>query len=499
MKKSVLSLLVISAALTACGGSGSSDEASSSSSSSQAAATSVTTQGVITGFGSVIVNGVHYDVSGAAMTLDDDSVVESELEVGQMVRIQGSVNSDGMSGKALKLIGETQLRGPIESIDLTAGVIVALGQTILINADTFYKDGLTAELLKIGDIINVSSYTNDEGQLVATRIDVKSGVSASDLRLTGLVSNLDTVAMTFNINDLLVDYSNVTLSNLPNSALVEGMLVSVHGSLDGEVLVAVGNLRKSHMGFKFDDEDHPGRVEVLGLVSGLVANTSFILGDTQVLINSATVYEHGTSANLADGLLVKVTGQLDANNNLVAGKIKFKYQPKIDSRGTIEAIDLTAQTFKVNGLTFTVTSETSFKDSGRSKVRFFDLQDLAVGDLVRVRAYNQAATDSSAASLIATRVERRVMPNGGKGEDDFDLEFKGSVDAVGLSSITIAGKEITVDANTRLEGFADLASFLAAALGLEVEVHAEMKDGKLVATKVENESEDESETESEKD
>jgi hypothetical protein len=491
MKKSALSLLVLSAALVACGGSGSGESTTSSSSQ---AATSLTTQGVITGFGSVIVNGVHYDVEGASITMDDDSVVESELEVGQMVRIQGSVNADGMSGKALKLLGETQLRGPIESIDLTAGVIVALGQTILINADTFYKEELTAELLEVGDVITVSSYTNDDGQLVATRIDVKNGVAASDLRLTGLVSNLDTTAMTFTINDQLVDYSKVTLSNLPNRTLVNGMLVSVKGRLEGDVLVAVGNLRKSHLGFKFDDDDHPGRVEILGLVSGLVANTSFMLGDTQVLINSATVYEHGTSANLTDGLLVKVTGQLDANNNLVASKVKFKYQPKIESRGTIESIDLTAQTFKVNGLTFTVTSETSFKDSGSSKVRFFDLQDLAVGDWIRVRAYNQAATTTTASTLIATRVERHLHD-----DDDFDLEFEGTIDAVGLSSVTISGKEIQVDAETQLEGFVDLASFLAVALGLEVEIHAEMRDGKLVATKIENESESESESESEKD
>ena len=179
---------------------------------------------------------------------------------------------------------------------------------------------------------------------------------------------------------------------------------------------------------------------------------------------------------------------------MVASKVKFKYQPKIESRGTIESIDLTAQTFKVNGLTFTVTSETSFKDSGSSKVRFFDLQDLAVGDWVRVRAYNQAATTTTASTLIATRVERHLHD-----EDDFDLEFEGTIDAVGLSSVTISGKEIQVDAETQLEGFVDLASFLAVALGLEVEIHAEMRDGKLVATKIENESESESESESEKD
>jgi Domain of unknown function (DUF5666) len=479
MKKRLLCMLILAAGFSGCGGSGSGDKTANANGSA------VVTQGMITGFGSVIVNGVHYDVSDASILVDDKSLVESDLEVGQMVRIIGSLDKEGHKGKALSLIGETQLRGPIGSIDLTTGVIVVLGQTILINDDTFYKDGLTADQLKVGDIIRVSSFTNDEGKLVATRIDLKLDDTGS-FQVSGAVSSLDSVAMTFKINDLTVDYSKANLANL-SKPLENGTLVNLRGSLVDGVFVAVGNLQKSCFGFR-GEKGLPDRVVVSGLVAELVANTSFVIGDTKVLLSADTQFEYGTVTDLLDGVSIKVSGKLDAENNLVASKIKFKHEPKIDSRGLVEAIDLTAQTFTVNGLVFKVTEDTSFKDSGFGKVRFFDLEDLAVGDLIRARGYNQPSTSTGPEVLVATRVERRVMPSGPKLDGDFSLEIEGKVEAVGTSSVTIAGKEILLDANTKIEGFTDLAALLATAVGLEVEVRVIMKDGQLVAIKLELET-----------
>jgi len=476
----------MSGALVACGG--------GSSSSNNEPQADLATQGMITGFGSVIVNGVHYDVSDADIEVDDESLVESELEVGQMVRITGEVDDDGLHGTALKVEGETQLRGSIDSIDLDAGVIVALGQTILINADTFYKDGLTPDQLVVGNVIRVSSYTNAEGAMVATYIELKNDITGNSFGFSGTVTNLDTNALTFMINNQLVDYSGVTLSNLPNGILENGMLVRVKGSVVDGVFIAVGNLRLSHLGFKHHDGDeHPEHAEISGLVTNLVADTSFVLGDITVLITPSTEFEEGDAVDLVDGLMVKVEGRFDDNNNLIAREIKLKYSPKISNRGAIEAIDLTAQTFTVNGATFEVTPETSFKDESDSDVRFFDLADLMVGDLIRVRGYSIPATESTAERLIATRVERHNPHEDDEHDhDDFGIEIEGTVEAVNNSTITIDGHDITLDELTMFEGVDGLEAFLAIALGAEVEVHAMIKDGVAVAMKVEVDEEHES-------
>src|SRR6187402_1214330 len=108
--------VMLAGSLTACGaGSGTTTtptaESLASSIASSASSTAVlqkTTlaQGMVTGFGSVIVNGVHYDVKNADIDVDGDSQVESELGIGQIVRITGSVDADGIHGKAVKLEGE---------------------------------------------------------------------------------------------------------------------------------------------------------------------------------------------------------------------------------------------------------------------------------------------------------------------------------------------------------------------------------------------------------
>ena len=77
--------------VAACGGGGSSDGVTAGIDRGGI----VTATGSITGFGSVHVNGVHYVTTGATITLDDNPGSESELRVGQVVRIEGRLDPDG--------------------------------------------------------------------------------------------------------------------------------------------------------------------------------------------------------------------------------------------------------------------------------------------------------------------------------------------------------------------------------------------------------------------
>ena len=483
MKHLALSPIMLSLMLAACGGS-SGDSASNNSSSAASVASNGLAQGMITGFGSVIVNGVHYDVSAGAIEIDGESLVESDLNVGQFVRITGKLNSDGKTGQALKLEGESQLIGPITSIDLDAGTLVALGQTILFTADTFFADELTAAELQVGDIIKVSSYLNAEEMMVATRIALKSEQSNGSVQLTGDIENLDTANMTFEINGTLVNYQNATLAALRGAVLENGLKLRVIGRFEEGVLVAIGNLHPSHLGFKHHpDLDDDMEVTLSGTITDLVPGVSFTIDGTTVLISADTEFEAGLSSDLAVGMQVKVEGELDANQNLVAEEIKLNYQAKISSKGLLESVDLLTGTFIVNGIVFETDEDTSFNDRSKSKVRFFDLADLLTGDTLHVRAYQIAATEVSAERYIATRVERH-NPHA-FGDDDWKLEIEGVVEAVGSNSIVVEGQEIQISPLTRLEGYSNLTLFLANALGMEVEVKALTQNGVAVAIKIE--------------
>ncbi|WP_331350844.1 DUF5666 domain-containing protein [Cellvibrio sp. UBA7671] len=483
MNYKLVSPLLISLLLAACGGGGGSASTDNTGTNNSVASGEIA-QGMVTGFGSVIVNGVHYDVKDAEIVVDGETLVESDLEVGQIVRITGKVGSDGIHGTATKLEGEAQLVGPITSIDLVAGSLVALDQTILVTADTFFDDDLSLELLAVGKVIKVSGQLNTDGVLVATRIDVKNGLANNKFQLSGEIANLDTAAMTFTLNGTLVDYSKATLSPLPDKTLVNGLKVRVIGSFSGDVFVAVGNVHPSCLGFKHHDDfkNHTG-ITLSGLVSELVTGTSFTLDDTKVLITANTRFDGGSVSDLIDGIQVKVYGALDAEQNLVAKKIKLNYKAKISHKGLVEAIDLTAQTFTVNGILFEVTSDTSFNDRSRNKVRFFDLEDLATGDTLHIRGYKVPATATAPERNIATRVERH-NPHA-FGDNDWKLEVEGIVEAVGDSSITVAGQIIQVNTLTHLEGFANLEDFFSTALGATIEVKALTMNGVATALKIE--------------
>lgn len=492
--KRTLCYLALSALLLNCGsgggGTASTTPTNSGTNSSSAVTTAAATvtQGTITGFGSVIVNGVHYDVSSASISVDDAAKVESELNVGDTVRISAAPIVNGRA-QATKLEGESKLRGQITSIDTNASTIVALGQTILISADTLFKDGASLATLAVGNTIRVSGYTNADNQLVATRVDVLSGTEAKDFMLAGVIADLNTTAMTFTLNGTKVDYSKATINDLPNKTISNGLAVRLHGTYVDNIFVASGNIRVSSMELKHSDDANTSTVVGAGgLITNLVSGTSFSLNNTKVLLQSSTSFENGTIDQLSDGLLVKVRGTLDDDKNLIATKITLLFKPKVDEEGLIQAIDLINNKISLNGVAYEITVDTLFYDRGLGKVRLFSMKDLAVGDYIQVRGYKIDATDTSTQRLIATSVIRKNSNE--KSSEGFKAEIKGIITATGVDNFTVKGRAITIDSKTQIKNITNIQSFLSGAVGLDVEVKAIVSGTTLIARTIELNNED---------
>jgi len=79
----------------------------------------VTSKGTISGFGSVIVNGVRYNTNSATFTIDGVSGSQSDLSVGDVVVLQGTVNDDGTSPTATSVTFDDAVEGPISAINTT--------------------------------------------------------------------------------------------------------------------------------------------------------------------------------------------------------------------------------------------------------------------------------------------------------------------------------------------------------------------------------------------
>src|SRR5665213_2200716 len=125
-------LVCASALLGGCGGG--SDPAGPSSGGTGSATVSSFAAGPISGFGSIIVNGVRFDDSTAVVSDDDGSPgTTGSLKLGMTAEVHGGAISDDGTGpraKASEIVFGAALVGPVASIDATAKTLVVLGQTV---------------------------------------------------------------------------------------------------------------------------------------------------------------------------------------------------------------------------------------------------------------------------------------------------------------------------------------------------------------------------------
>ena len=462
--------LAITLTLMACG-SGSDGSSGTLSSSSK----TTTTQGVITGFGSVFVNGIEYFVgNNTAISMDGDDRSESDLQLGMLVTVRGTINSDGKIGMADEIKYAKQLNGVVTANTVSSdgtGILTVMGQTVTVTIDTVFDSKVnginSADLIQPGNIVEVSGYASNSGAVTATRIEVKAASQAAGviLELKGSIAGLNTDNSTFMIGGLSVDYSGVAGAFLPSVALSNGLYVEVRSSApyDGTGPLIASAIYLEDDGFK-GHEGHEGEdIEVRGMITADYTTGQFELNGRMILVNDNTLYINGTLAQLLAGNQVKVETHFDSDGNLVADKIEFKFSTQFEYQGALQAVDTTAGTVTILGKTIYVDNNTLMMDKSEYAIRYFNLTDLDPNnaDYLEIHAYKDAATGN----LIATKVERERYSSQSK--------VIGPVDAV--SNLMVAG--INVDVSN-----AGVLPTLT--IGQTVSVSGTYSDSVLLATQV---------------
>ena len=124
----------------------------------------VAARGPITGFGSIWVNGIRFDVSGAIVTVEGKDASDADLRLGMVVSVSGLAAVDGSVVADLVEYADS-LEGPIDSI--AGGEIRVLGQTVLVTGGTEVRGGP----LEPGNVIEVSGLTDATGTIHATYVE----------------------------------------------------------------------------------------------------------------------------------------------------------------------------------------------------------------------------------------------------------------------------------------------------------------------------------------
>lgn len=386
--------------------------------------------GPVTSFGSIVVNGVHYDTSDTSFSDDGNDSLESELEVGQMVVVHGSIDDDLKNGTADTVTFDDNVTGLVDSIDLALSQIVVMGQTVLLRPTTSFDDNISPasiDGLTAGDIVEVSGFYTANGDIEATRIEGKP--PATQFEVHGTVSNLDIGSSSFSTQGLVVDYSTATLSDFPNGEISDGDFVEAKGTSFG----ASGELLASKVELEGLDlsGDEGTHIEIEGFITRFVSKTDFDVSGVPVTTNGGTVYEGGVAADLGLNVKVEAEGDLDAANLLVADKIDIRRGKAVRATAAVDSVDAASGSLVMLGFTVSTDALTRFEDKSNAKLKPLTIGDINAGDYLEVRGGEFPA---GSGQMLATILER----------DDPDSKtiMQGFVTAVADPTLTVMGVTI---------------------------------------------------------
>lgn len=325
--------------------------------------------GPITGFGSIIVDGIHFDDSTARIEDDDGAGRNrSDLNLGTMVEVDSNEIRDGAAAASQVRI-VSALIGKVTSV--APGALAVNGVTVRVNAGTVFDDRFVGGLaaITVGRVVEVYGFVvPGPGEVIATRIEADDGASAFKFR--GLVAALDTQARTFDIDGQHFGYAGLVdgINDLRNGALLR-VLVAVQPDAQGRwVVTSVGNTGPGG--------GDRSQAKARGVITAFTSNANFAVDGFTVDASAAQI-EGGP---LAVGLRVEVEGRLQGGV-LIADQIEVEANDQHDElelRGTIATIDTAAKVFTISGRSERVSYARSDIEYDKGSA-----SDLAVGRQVR--------------------------------------------------------------------------------------------------------------------
>ena len=352
--------------------------------------------GPITGFGSIVINGVHYDESTAAI-MDDEGFTHSrdDLRLGMLAEVVAStVVTTGTvpTATADTVRYGSQIIGLVDSTDTPNSKLVVLGQSVRVTATTVFDLGWAGGLATLppGALVEVYAQFDANAQAyVATRIERKAVASAYKLR--GVVAALSTTAHTITIGGATISYAAVAPTD-PATVLAPGATVRV--TLSPTRIANVWQAVSLTTGVTRPADRDVAKVD--GRITAFTSTSDFALNGIPVDASSAS-FPTGTTG-IVLGARVEAEGSI-RNGVLIATKVKLETDDEsggFELEGLIGAPNATSMTFLVRGVTVVYSATTRFDSSTAA--------DIVAGRRVSVKG--TISTDGTRLAAASVHVER---------------------------------------------------------------------------------------------
>lgn len=439
--------------------------------------------GVVTGFGSVFVDGVEIeDANASVITEDKDGrVSNSVLQMGQNIRVE----HDG-KGTASRVTVDAAIIGAVGAINSSTQSMTVAAQKVSVNADanagplTVWAGGYSSIAdVQTGDLVQVHGSPVYDSisktyQVLATRIQKTTSIAS--LKINGNISSLDTTAKTFTLNNLSVSYASASLRPA-GAALSNDLPVTVFAPLSA---LTGSNLAASNI--KLNRLQNTATAASQAQIGGPMsrydsAAGSFEIQGVKVLVGTTAIIPSG--ARLANAAYVQVKGTLNADGSITANSIIVRQQNSSTDLAKVQLIGVISDfvdnsSFVVRGVPVDASAiNTATSCPGVT---------LGNGVPVKVSATQQADTPVVLASALACQPipNLKVRPQDGTVSDvsasakTFSLgsqtvQWNEQTAFVGTTSDTMSGQAV------RIEGYLSGATVIARVISAKT-VQGELDD-----------------------
>ena len=279
-------LVLAASVLSGCGGAG----ASSTAGAPGTGGTGIY-QGSISGFGSVIINGVTYDNSQAVMRLNDVIVSQDQLRLGMVATVRGAHVTGTTLGTANQVDVWSVAQGVASAVSV--GQFEVAGMHILTTSATWFYGSTSGTDVADGDYVSVWGLQADKDGHIWTASCVMVSGASTEAVSSGM---LHSEHGQYTLNDLL-------LSGTAANGLTDGMLVRVQGSWASANHLVLANVKPIDNAVLAQSS---GAVEIDGVVTTAPSGTGFMLGSITVEATPASYSPLGASITL--GARVEVYG-----------------------------------------------------------------------------------------------------------------------------------------------------------------------------------------------
>jgi hypothetical protein len=407
-------------------------------------------QGAVSSFGSVFVNGVRWDLSSATIEIDGVVASESDLRVGMVVRVEGDFAAGNADGTATRVTFEDVLEGPIEDapVETVPGMIktfTILGQTVAVDAlETIFDDGATFATLGADDVLEVSGFSDGAGGVQASRVSLRGTFPGdNDVDLIATVSNLvvnpDDSGL-FDLGPIVVRFTQTTpFTDVTRATLMNGDRVKVEGALLSRTEIDATEVELEDDGLGAGDLE---RVELEGFATACPESTDFCVGGVPVDTSMATFDPATYVPMIGDRVEVEgplVSGTLEAIR--VESEDEDPNQRNVRIEAAVTSIDNVARTLVVLGVSVAADGETVLEDNSLIEDENFRFTELMVGDFVKVQGIDDGGANVRALSIVREDAS----------EGDADVRLEGPVTGFDMATpptLEILGQSVPLNMGT---------------------------------------------------